>query len=167
MPPQISNVAPFSPAPIREYARAAVEAVRTDQRHGVLAWRIANHLVAQLRHLAGRPTAELSQVPPSEREFYITLAQAVIALTESIDAAAPPTAYEIARYESRKALGLARARGRSEARRLGHDIDVYRPSEPGYELATCRACGAGVSIHLETAGISVSRQLELPCESVR
>ncbi|HVL65772.1 MAG TPA: hypothetical protein VM364_00790 [Vicinamibacterales bacterium] len=167
MPHQSTKVTPFSPAPLREYAREAVAAARCDQRHGVLAWRIASHLVGQVRTLTGRPSAELSQVPPAEREFYIGLAQAAIALMESIDGEAPPTATEILRYEQRKALALARAKARADARRFGHEMDVWRPSDPGYELSTCRRCGAGVTLHLESAGISAARQLELPCQIAR
>ncbi len=163
--PNPSNIARFSPAPMRDYARDAVQAVEQDRRKGVLAWRIANHLCLQTRAATGRPTAELTQVTPAEREHYLQLAAAVVALTESIDTTAPPTAFEIVRYEQRKALGLARAKGRIEARRLGHEMDVFRPSSDGYELATCRRCGAGVSIHIETAEVSASRQLGLPCEA--
>lgn len=164
MPQQSSAVTPFSTSPIREYARAAVEAAKLDQRDGIAAWRVANHLCMQLRIHTSRPTAELSQVPEVERQSYLALAQVAIAIVRSIDTPeGAPTAFEIARHEHLKALHMGRANARREARRLGHEMNVYRPSTPGYELATCRRCGAGVTIHIETAGVSLSEQLELRC----
>ncbi len=160
---QLDNLRPFQRNPVSAYAQDAVEAVKLDQRQGVLAWRIAEFLLSQLRPLTNRPTARLEAVQPHEREFYLQLAFACVALTESIEGSAPPTPNEIRRYEGRKALALARARARHDAARAGHELDVFRPDEPGYDAAVCRRCGAGVRIHIDTAGVSAAELLAAPC----
>ncbi len=162
-----SNLRPFPRNPLSAYAQDAVAAVKLDQRQGVLAWRIAEYLLSQLRPLTNRLTARLEAVQPHEREFYLQLAFACIALTESIEGSAPPTPNEIRRYEERKALALARARARQDASRLRHQLDVFRPIEPGYEEAHCLSCHAGVRIHQGTAWTSPSEQLAVPCGGSR
>lgn len=151
---------------VRTYAKDAVGAVAYDQRQGVLIWRLADHLIQQLRTLTNRPPIHLEQAPPAEQQFYVGLAQTLYAITAAIDEA-PPTPGEVRRYEQRKQLALARARARCEATRLHHDLDVFRPSEPGYELACCRHCRGGVSIHLDTGALSISEQLSQPCRAAR
>ncbi len=156
-----------SDSPITRYARDAVAAVAYDQRQGVLIWRMADHLVGELRTPTGRPTAHLDQVPQPEQDFYVGLAQRLFAMHAAIATDALPTAGEIHRYEQRKQLSLTRARARVEARRFGHELDVFRSAEPGYESAFCLRCRAGVSIHRDTAGLSISDDLQQPCRATR
>jgi len=158
-------VAPAADNPIRAYARDAVEATRLDEVHGVLVWRIAELLCQQLRHLTNKPAVRLYAVPPNEQAFYLGLARAVESQRAAIETIAPPTPGESRRYQQRKALELARARVRLESARLGHELDVFRPDDrAGWDLAFCRKCRAGVSLHLDTAVASVSEQLEAPCQ---
>jgi hypothetical protein len=157
-------VARSSKSPVRAYAHDAVAAVAHDQRQGVLIWRWAEHLLQQFRSLSNRPIVRLDDVPPNEQQFYLDRATTLLAIESAIDTTAPPTAGEIRRHEERQALGLARARVRHDAARLGHELDVWRPGEPGYQLAFCRRCRAGGSIHVATAAISVSAQLTASCQ---
>ena len=165
--PQRNNLQRFSPDPMRQYARQAIAATKEDRRHGILAWRIATHLVNTARSRGGFVPTDLHHIPARDRDYYLAIAQAVIALTESIDGAAPPTPGEIARYEQRKSLSLARARAHTDAARLGHELDGFRLGDAGDELALCRGCGAGVSIHTDTAGIFASPLLQTQCSVSR
>lgn len=163
MSPQPSKISPHPQSPIREYARRAVEGLKVDQRSGVLAWRIATYLITQAYSLRGRQLGSLEDAPARERDHYLSLANVVIALSVSIDTDAPPTPGEIARYEQRKSMVLAKAKARHEAARLGHELEMFRPGEYGYELAACRRCHAGVSIHIETAEVSAASLLREQC----
>jgi hypothetical protein len=152
-------------SPIRRYARDAVAAVTADALIGVLQWRIATMAADRLRQYLRLPLLPLELVPTEERELYLQIAANTLALVESIDGDAPPTAGEIRRYERRRQLLLTRARVRCDAVRLRHELLDFQPSESGYELARCRWCHAGVSIHLGTAAASASAGFEALCPS--
>jgi hypothetical protein len=166
------NVSPFPEQPAREhplrtFARAIVAEAATDQRHGILAWRIADYLVGQLQAAAGGRLVGLEDLSRAEQDFYLRLATTAVAIVDSLDLDAPASPREVRRYELRKALALARARVTLDARHRRHDLGEFRETTPGHDLAVCRHCGVGVSIHLGTAGISVSAPLEQPCTAAR
>jgi hypothetical protein len=135
-----------------------------DQVRGVLTWRIAEYLLHQAQYLRGVPSSRLEAAVPREREHYMTLARSVLGLVDAIESD-PPTPGELHRYDSALAMTKARARARVEAGVLGHILDVFRPSlDRTAEVTLCQRCGAGVSINLGTAAISVSEPLSAPCQ---
>lgn len=160
-----TNVVAIRTSPIRDYARDAVAAVQFDRRQGVLAWRVADYLLGQMRLLAGHSALPLDRVSPRERDFYLGLALTIQALHTSIETDAPPTESELYRYEQRKQRALARSRVRCIATANRHVLSVWRPDpdRPGVELVHCDACGAGASLRQDSGDESVSALLSQPC----
>lgn len=136
-----------------------------DVTTGVLLERVADYLCVQLRALHGKPTARIFDVPVGERTQMYQFAVGILGLVRTIDGELPPTAAEIQRFSQNKALVLARGRVGCQARANRHRLSVWRPyiGHPGYELAVCERCGAGASIHIETARESLSELLLAPC----
>lgn len=152
-----SNLRRFTADPIRQYAREAVAATKLDRLEGVVAWRIADYLCSQMRDRS------LDTLPMTEQENFVERAVYLMGLMHDYE----PTAHELLRYEQRKTLRLAEAKVRHEATRLRHQLEAFRVTEPGRELAFCLRCHAGVTIYLDTAGISRSPLLESLCEAAR
>ncbi len=167
MPIQHTQVHVIEQSPLRVFAREALMAARIDQVRGVLAWRVAQRLMDTLRERDRRGSARLEAVNPNERAFYISLAHQVLELGDRILGTDPPTAAEVARYESTLALQLARGRVRCQAAAHWHVLSVWRPDpdRPAHELAACQRCGAGASIHIASGSESISTQLLSPCPS--
>lgn len=64
-------------------------------------------------------------------------------------------------------LAVARHLARKLARRHGHLLEPFRAGQmEGYELAFCRYCHVGVSLHLGTAALSASSHLEQDCSGL-
>lgn len=68
-------------------------------------------------------------------------------------------------FTERHPVRRAIARLRQTALGAKHDLSVFRPDaqRDGFLLASCRGCGAGASIHLETGVDSPSEQLAQAC----
>lgn len=64
-----------------------------------------------------------------------------------------------------RADAFARAVIQCQATANSHRLSGWRPDpdRPGYELACCADCGAGVSVHVETAYLSPSDGIVSPC----
>lgn len=152
-----------SPEPLRQYARETIDAVRPDLRQGVLVWRMAERILEALRQRNGQSAIELAHAPQAEQQFATRLAQDLFQQTIAIDAGLPPTPDEIRQYEQRKETALRRAFAKMRAYDWGHQIDSFRPSEPGYELARCTRCGAGVSLYLRTGELFGDGTLNQKC----
>ena len=135
---------------------------REDQRRGVLAYRIATYLAAQV---LSTPHVSLDNLPAGSTEFYLGLAHTVQALCVSIDGDAPPTPGEIARFEHRKLLALVRRRVACHATANRHQLGLWRTDfdRPGTEEVTCERCGAGASLHRDVAKESISDGLFREC----
>jgi hypothetical protein len=59
---------------------------------------------------------------------------------------------------------VAKHRATQLAAGHGHHLEAFRRGEgPGYELAFCKACRAGISIHLGTAHLSASEAISEAC----
>lgn len=167
MPTQSSKLHVVSESPLRTHARTAIALTHQDVARGVLHERVAEFLCIQLRLLRGGREASLAQVPRGEADVMRQLAIGVFRLVDEIAAERPPTTFEIACYEQRKALVLAHDRVRCHAVAHGHRLSIWRPEEDrsGCEAARCERCGAGASIHLGTAQESVSGELLTSCPS--
>jgi hypothetical protein len=149
---------------LRAYAREAVAQASVDQVRGVLHWRIAQRLLTQQKFLLGHPDVVLDRARPNERDFYLSLAGQVLELIDRIERTDPPTLGELARYDQRKAITLARQRARLDAATQQHRLGVFRPTfDRVSETALCERCGAGVSITVGSAAISMSELLETEC----
>lgn len=142
----------------RTYARSVIE-TRADLVSRVLQERIADYLCVELRG------AGLAQVTPNDVALMRDRARTLIHLLHEIKAERPPTPYEIAQVEQAKAVTLAKARVRCQASAHKHSLSVWRPDpeRPGYELANCDRCQAGVSLHVGQAQESPSEALLLAC----
>lgn len=138
---------------------------RVDQVRGVLAWRIAQRLMDEIRARDRRASARLEAVKPAERNFYLSLANQVLELGDRIVRTDPPTELEIIRYERACTLQAARGRVRCQAATNRHALSVWRPDpdRPGFELAACERCGAGASIHTDSGHESMSDELLQLC----
>lgn len=136
-----------------------------DVTRGVLIDRLAEFFSQNIRGLHGKPRLSLLQVPPNEAAEMRQWAACAMRLVDEIEAERPPTAFEVTRYEQRKALVLAHGRVRVQAWANHHKLSVWRPDpdRDGRELAACELCGAGASIHLETGQESLSDQLLRVC----
>lgn len=143
----------------RTYARSVIE-TRADLVSRVLQERIADYLCVELRG------AGLAQVTADDATLMRERARNLLLhLLHEIKAERPPTPFKIAQVAQAKALTLARARVRCQASAHQHALSVWRPDpeRPGYELASCDRCQAGVSIHVGQAQESLSEALLLPC----
>jgi hypothetical protein len=154
---------PKSPAPLRTYARETIDTFKTDLRQSVLVWRMAGLIHEAVRDRDGLPDSDLAHAPQYEQHFALKLAQALYQATTAIDAGEPPTPEELQQHERRKAAERSRAYARLKAADWGHQVDLFRPGEPGYELARCQRCGAGVSLHLATGQLFGDGTLTQPC----
>lgn len=74
----------------------------------------------------------------------------------------------IAKYEQRRQLVFAHCTVRCYAAANSHQLSIWRPDpdRPGYELAACERCGAGASLHVDTARESISDALLTTCSAV-
>ena len=169
MPNQSSKLRPFREPPLRAFAREAVTLANEDIVTGVLLERIAQYLCTQLRCLHGKPTAALADVPVGERNQMMQYAIGIFGLVQTIEHDAPPSDAEIRRYIRGRQLTLARGRVRCQAVTFRHRLSVWRPDADrhGYELAVCERCGAGASIHVDTARESLSEPLLALCREWR
>lgn len=163
-----SNVHPIRQSPLLRFARMAISHLQQDELTGVAIERIADYLCVFRREELGRETARLNQVSPRERETHLATATAIVGIIHGLAGDRPPTDAERARYQASKARGLAYARVRLQAVDHRHRLDVWRPDpdRPGYELIQCLRCGAGASIHLETARESASEALLAECPAL-
>lgn len=164
MSAHLSKLRLVAESPLRAYAREAVAVASQDQVRGVLTWRIAQYLLNNQRVLSGRPTADLALVPPRERHYMQDLARGVLREVDRIEDD-PPAPSEVLRHNLEQSLVLARAKARLEAEAQGHKLDVWRPTidDPRTETAFCLRCRAGVAIHQQTAHVSASAAMQLPC----
>lgn len=163
---QSSNVREIHQSPLRDYAREAIAAVKTDQTVGVLTWRIATHIASRVLSM---PSVDLDNLPPGSAEFYLGLARTAIALVNTIDTEAPPTPMEILHYEHRRSISFARSRVRCVASTNNHRLGIWRsdPDRPGVELVRCLSCAAGASLNLTSADTSISDALLATCPQRR
>ena len=154
-------------SPLRAYAQTAVAGAREDQTQGVLAWRVATYLASQVRPYVGQSATPLDRLPPADQTFYVGLAQTVHALSVSIEAEAPPTPGEITRYESRKAVTIARSRVRCHGAANSHALGVWR-DDPVLraEVVRCVRCGAEARLLLPEAQEELSEALLSACPGV-
>jgi hypothetical protein len=148
--------------PVREYAARAQAGRETDLLRAVLADRLAPIVEAAVREYLGRPLSDLGW---RERTLIANLAQRCAVQADDTYVHRPPTAGELARIEARKALASIQAQLRCDGNRLGHALDVFRPvpDRAGYVESVCRTCGAGVTVHTATAGVSPSEPFQAPC----
>lgn len=161
------NLRDIPQSPLRAYAQTAVAGAREDQRQGVLAWRVATYLASQVRPYVGQSSLTLDRLSPAEQAFYVGLAHTVHALSVSIEAEAPPTPGEIARYESRKAVTIARSRVRCHAAANRHALGVWQPSrEYRFDVIRCERCGAAATLSLDRAQEELSEALLSVCPGV-
>lgn len=158
-----------SESPHRAHARAALSMAHEDVTRGVLLERLAEFLCQQVRGLHGKPKVTLLQVLPGEASEFRQWAANVMRLADEIEAERPPTAFEIARYEQRKALVMAHHRVRCQAVANGHLLGVWRADidRVGFELASCEHCSAGASVRLDSAIESISDSLLASCPGAR
>jgi hypothetical protein len=152
-------------APLRQFAREAMDVTRLTAEQGVLQWQFGQCLLNHLRRHAGDSSTSLSLVPVVEREWLLSIAADLVQIATAIDGVARPTAYEMERFQQRKAVGLGKARLRCEAERLGHVLsDFGLSSVEGYEVAVCQQCEAGATVHLESGTVQSSAELKASCK---
>jgi hypothetical protein len=144
------------PSPLRAYARAAIEAAGAgveELRAAVLRERLAEYFRLKFRTL---------DVPPALVE---ELVDGAIRIVDAIDAERPPTSFEIGAVVHGQEIALARGRVRIHGRANAHELGAWRPDpdRPGSETIACLNCGAGATLHLATAGESISPRLLEAC----
>lgn len=134
--------------------------------------RIAQAIADDQRILTGRPSCDLRQLLPAEREQYLALARRVLRIRLDLEGwTEPATLGEVARVEREDRLLQLQIDLRDAADRLDHSMGTWQWLRQAggvwFLRSECRHCHAAMEINTQTQAVSREPKVLLECASVR